>query len=169
MRKESLFTAALLFLGTLSAVAQERDHYTFLHTTKASANGNNSFMLFTSDTYNAAKKYVVFKFWHQSAPLSETEQKDLEELKELLGKKGFQVVVSEWKTEEDLKKLMKPFNMEISAPDGKHINLKSGSFSLNTTSSKAMYVLEDDKPISLCSGTDCEDKLKYFFKLKALN
>ncbi len=64
---------------------------------------------------------------------------------------------------------MKKYNLTVEIPDGKHIKMKGGNFTFNSTSGKALFVLEDDKPLSVCSGKNCESRLKVFFKLQSFN
>ncbi|MGB8190741.1 MAG: hypothetical protein WCF67_02425 [Chitinophagaceae bacterium] len=135
-------------------------------TVYAYANGDDSYLQFSADTYKADKKYVVFKLWSEKSPLTETERANITDLKKALAGKNVEVVEFEWKNEEQLKEMMAKYGIKAKVSDDKHINLKSEHLNLNTTSGKALFVMEDDKPVSVCSGKDCEDRLKFFFKLK---
>ena len=136
---------------------------------QAYAKSNDSYLLFSNDTYKADKKYVVVKFWNESTPITDTEKAEIDYLKKHLVKKGVEVVDFQWKTTEDLKQNLSKYNFSVEAKGEKRISIKGDNFSLNTTSGKALFVVEDGKPLSLCSGKNCEEMVKTFFKLKTLN
>ncbi len=162
-------TALLSCLLLKGFAQQEKNAGTAPKAVVASAKGDASYIAFSADTYKAEKKYTVFKVWKEASPLTEAKNAELQLLKEALAKKGVEMVMVEWKTAEDLKAAFAPYKIEVSTSDGKHIRLKSGTAQLNTTADSALYVIENDRPLSLCSGTNCEDRLKYFFGLKAFN
>ncbi|MBB1285802.1 hypothetical protein HRH25_15570 [Flavisolibacter sp. BT320] len=162
--------AALLSLFLLKGFAQQANGDRIAPKAMvASAKGDDSYIAFSVDSYKPEKKYTVFSVWKDDAPPSETEKATLYQLKEALAKKGVELKLVEWKIEEDLKAAFAPYKIDVSTKDGKHIRLKTGSAQLNTTAAKALYVVENGQPVSLCSGMACEDKLRYFFGLKAFN
>ena len=135
----------------------------------AYAKGTDSYLSYRSGTYNTAKKYVVVKCWNEAEPLTETEKTELASLTKSLAKKGVKVVDIEWKSAADLQGKLAEHGVKVEVKDDKRINLKGDGFNLNTTSGKALLVLEDGKASSLCSGVNCEDRLKSFFKLRSMN
>jgi hypothetical protein len=160
-------TAALLAFTTINAQNKKETQAT--HASIAYAHGDDSYLQFSSDTYKSDKKYLVFKFWNAKEPLTEKERTDMDYLKKFLAKKQVEVVEFEWKTEADLKETLAKYGFSASLTGEKHINLSTGTISLNTTSGKALFVLEDNKPLSLCSGKNCEGRLKAFFKMQSFN
>ena len=168
--KKAVFCAALLTFTLFKGFAQQdKDSDQAPQAVTAYAKGDDSYVAFFGNTYQAEKKYVVFKVWKEDSPLTENERTEWALLKEPLAKKGVELVMVSWKTEEDLKAAFAKYGLTITATDGKHIRLQNGRSQLNTTSSKAVYVIENSKPVTLCSGNNCEDRVKYFFGLKALN
>jgi peroxiredoxin len=167
MLKLSCAAIAVLTI-CISGQAQTKAEAAGLNAIYASAHGDDSYLLF-HDHYDADKKYVVFKFWNEAEPLTETEKSDLAVLKKQLSKKNVELIDFQWKTKEDLEGIFKKHNLSVEVLSDKHINLKGENFNLNTTSGKALVVFEDEKPQSLCSGKDCEDHLKYFFGIKSVN
>ena len=136
--------------------------------TYAYAKGDDSYIIF-SDHFNAEKKYVVLKLYNDSDPLTDREKTDLAFLTKFLQKKNIEVATINWKDEAALQEAMKKYEITASSKDNKHLNLHSGQSSLNTTSSKAILMLQDGRPLSLCSGTNCEDNVKRFFGLQSSN
>ncbi|MDB5232171.1 MAG: hypothetical protein JWN76_2976 [Chitinophagaceae bacterium] len=147
-------------------------------------------------TYREDKNYVVFKLWNESDPLSELEKEELKTLKDQLAKKNIPLVVYQWKSKEDIEKLMKEYgigDVHVSVENGlliqsepmlihKTVYLKDGNseqskiFSFSTDARKAVLVfegkfpLESPKPVCLCAGKKCEAQfLKLFFKISMIN
>ena len=168
MNKLILCAVLIVFNCALAQAQQSENKEPGLRSVYASAKGDDSYLLF-SDHYEAGKKYTVFKFWNEKDPLTETENSDLAYLKKELAKKNIEVTEFQWKGKEDLESFFKKYNLSVSVLSDKRINLKAENYSLNTTSGKALLVFEDGKPLSLCSGKDCEDHLKFFFGLKSVN
>lgn len=135
---------------------------------KAYAKGDDSYLIY-SETYNPAKKYVVFKFWNESSPLSAAEKAEMDYLKDQLAKKNVDVVFFPWKTTQDLQQNLSKYNFSVEALSEKRISIKDENCNLHTTSGKALFVVEDGKPVSLCSGQNCGEMVKTFFTLKSLN
>jgi hypothetical protein len=133
----------------------------------ASARGADSYLLYSKEGYKAGKKYVILKFWNAADPLTATETADLDYLKKHLAKKGVDVVVKEWKDEADLQAAVKEYGLSADVAGDKRIHIQGLKFNLNTTAGKALFVMEDGKPLSLCSGKNCEDNLKVFFKTRS--
>jgi hypothetical protein len=158
---------AFATIASLAATAQEYKKASAPTASYAYAKGDDSYVFYSTDTYDAAKKYTVLKIWQEDQPLTEQEKADLEILKKHLAKKNAEVREIKWKSEEDLQAALSSYNIKASSSDGKHINLKGEKFTLNTSSGKALLVLEDEKPLSLCSGKNCEERMKVFFKFKA--
>jgi hypothetical protein len=131
----------------------------------AYANGDDTYLQFESDHYKPGKKYVVLKFWSKDEQLTEAEQSEIKKLTGLLAKKNVELVSFQWKTEEELEAKLKAYDLSVDVNDDKRIRISSGDFQLNTTATKSMVVLEDNKPVSLCSGKGCEERLKKYFKL----
>jgi len=165
--KKQFCCIALATIASLASTAQEYKKASAPTAVYAYAKGDDSYVFYSNDTYDAKKKYTVLKIWQEGQPLTEQEKTDMEMLQKHLAKKNAEVKEIKWKSEEDLQAALNSYNIKASSNDGKHINLKSEKFTLNTTSGKALLVLEDDKPLSLCSGKDCEERMKVFFKLKA--
>jgi hypothetical protein len=134
----------------------------------ASANGDDSYLLF-SNRYDPAKKYVVLKLWDGKEALTEREKTGLDYLKKFLQKKNIDVLILNWKDEATVQELSQKYNVTLSTRDDKHLNLHGGSYNMNTTAAKALVILEDGRPLSLCSGANCEDNAKRFFKLESAN
>ena len=122
-----------------------------------------------SETYDPAKKYIVFKFWNEKVPLTETERTDLDYLKKFLPKKNVEVVELQWSTIGDLKEAVKKYNLSVEESKDNHFLIKGENFHMNTTSQKAMFVIEDGKPVTMCCGKFCELNLKQYFKLQTIN
>jgi hypothetical protein len=166
MNKQFCFIA-LATIASLASAGQEYKKASAPTAAYAYAKGDDSYVFYSNDTYDADKKYIVLKIWQENQPLTEQEKSDLEMLKKHLAKKNAEVREIKWKSEEDLQTALNGYNIKASSNDGKHISLKGEKFTLNTTSGKALLVLEDDKPLSLCSGQNCEERMKVFFKFKA--
>jgi hypothetical protein len=158
-----------LALTTFAYAQQSKTAGQTLTAAYAYARGDDSYLDFTGETYKADKKYVIVKLWNASTPLTGAEKTALSDLKVQLAKRNAEIVELEWRTEEELQAALKRYDFTVAVKDGKHINLKRDNFSLNTTSGNAVLVLEDTKPVSLCSGKDCEERLKRFFRLTAYN
>jgi hypothetical protein len=168
MLQKSLCSIAIALLSSFVVRAQQTTASGNAPTAAyAYAKGENTYLMYSAEGYNADKKYVVFKFYKAEDPLSEQEKTDLAAVKKQLAKKNIDVKEVEWKTEEDLRSVLKGYGIQVESSDGKHINLKGDKYSMNTTSTKAVVVLEDGRPVSLCSGKNCEERLKTFFKIKA--
>ena len=165
--KSLTICAILLMIAAVSANAQQsRTQNATRSAVYASANGDDSYLLFSGEKYKEGKKYVIVKFWNEKAPLSEKEKEGIAYLKARLPK-DVEVIDFQWKDEEDLKAALSKYNFSVKVSNEKHINLKGDHFSLNTTSGNALFVVEDGKPVSLCSGKDCETKLKFYFRLQS--
>jgi hypothetical protein len=137
---------------------------------RAYASGeNNVATLNGSDTYDPAKKYIVFKFWNEKDPLTENERTDLDYLKKFLPKKNVELVELKWNNLSELKEAVKKYNLEVSESKDEHFMIKGENFHMNTTSQKAMFVIEDGKPVTMCCGKFCEVNLKQYFKLQTIN
>lgn len=160
--------AVILFATTAIAAKAQQQPARAPQAAKAAyayARGNDSYIRFADKSYTAGKKYIVFKLWNAKEALTEIEKKEMEALKINLANKNAEVVYFEWNDERDLKDRLKEYNLRVKVSETNTINLKGENFNLNTTSAKALFVLEDDKPVSVCSGKNCEDYLKRFFKI----
>ena len=170
MRQISFCFTILLLATVLSSQAQGT-----YSSTKASsavsayAKGDDSYLIFADNTYKPDKKYVVVKFWNESAPITDKEREEINYLKKHLAKKNVEVIDFQWKTVEDLKQNLSKYNFSVDALSDKRICIKGDNFNLNTTSGKALFVVEEGKPLSLCSGKNCEEMVKTFFTLKSQN
>ncbi len=122
-----------------------------------------------SKTYNTANQYTVIKLWNDKESLSQTELNDLAYLKKHLKNKDIDVIEYEWKTEEDLRSFMSKYNFSVLMEKNNRIRFSSDNSNLVTNSNKAVFVLENNKPMSLCSGLNCEKNLKSYFKLSSFN
>ena len=166
---KKLLCFCLLLSGIASLQAQQyKEAAPSATSTYAYAKGDDSYLVF-SDHYDAERKYVVLKLWNDNDPLSEREKTDLAFLSKFLQKKNIEVVTINWKDEAALQEAVQKYGITASSNDNKHLNLHSGQSSLNTTSAKAILVLQDGMPLSLCSGTNCEDNVKRFFGLQSSN
>jgi hypothetical protein len=167
--KKIIFFSCIVFLAFSVTGNAQQNNKTYAAAARAYARGNDSYVQFSSNTYKAGKKYVVLKFWNEAETITEKEKTAFSNLKKSLVKKNVEVVALPWAKEEELKDALKKYNLTVDVRDGKHINLKGENITLNTTSGKALLVLEDGKPVTLCSGTDCEARAKTFFKLQTYN
>jgi hypothetical protein len=166
-----LITSAIV-LTSISANSQE------CKTSKADKNckevhayarGNDSYLKLRDGGYDAAKKYLVVKLWNAANPLTEAEKSEISYLKNNLNSTNIEVLDFEWTSEQQLKDKLQPYNIAVQASNKNIINLKTQTISLNTTSPKALLVVENDKPLMLCSGKGCESRLKQFFKLESFD
>ena len=174
MNQKTICAAIIALTATLAGNAQQATTVTAparasTNTVMAYANGNDSYLRYSNKGYDAKKKYVVLKFWSEKEPQSESEKQDIAYLKKHLAKKDIEVVDFEWKTEEDLKKVLDKYNLTVNVINDKRVHVKNENFSVNTTSGKALIVIEDNKPFSICSGKKCESNLKGYFKLQSVN
>ena len=174
MLKKTISTAIIALTAALVGNAQQTTVATAptsasTNTVMAYAKGDDSYLRYANKGYDANKKYVVIKFWSDKEPQSETEVKEMAYLKKHLAKKNVEVVDFEWKTEEDLKKVLDKYNLTVNVINDKRVHVKNEHFSVNTTSGKALIVIEDNKPFSICSGKKCESNLKSYFKLQSVN
>jgi hypothetical protein len=64
---------------------------------------------------------------------------------------------------------LQPNGMERNVSVGKDIELKGGYFNLSIIFAKAVYEIEKHQPVVLCSGASCKNRMRLFFKIKALN
>ena len=128
------------------------------------AKGDDSY-LFHSNKYDPSKKYTVLKVWNDEYELTQAEKENLDYLKQHLSKSNIEVVEYKWTSEEDLINFMSKYGLSASVKQNNCMSIKKGNSSLNTTAGKAVFVLEEGKPKSLCSGKMCEDNLKRFFGL----
>lgn len=136
----------------------------------AYANGNESYLRFTKPTYEKGKKYTVYNIRKAGETLSAEQQAKTEQLKKQLVKKGVAFVDVPWTVEADLATAMKQHDIDATVTTDSHMKLKGKTFNLNTTSGDALVVIgEENKAVSLCSGAQCEERLKTFFGLTALN
>ena len=146
-------------------------------------------------TYSPEKTYIVFKLWNESQPLTEKEKEDLAALKQQLAKKNIDLVVQKWKTKEDIETAFKSHgieNVEVSTDKGislkydnekihQTIIKKSGettdrmTSSFYTTGSTTILIFEKQspmepmRPISLCTGKNCENNfVKAFFRIRVV-
>jgi hypothetical protein len=159
MKKVSIIII-LLFLITTTTYAQTAVH----------AVGRGSSMYHgPSKTYNASNQYTVLKLWNQKDPITHEETDDLAYLKKHLKDKKIEIIEYEWKTEEDLKSFMSKYNFSVLMEKNNRIRFSSDNSNLVTTSNKAVFVLENNKPVSLCSGLNCEKNLKAYFRLSSFN
>lgn len=168
---KTTFCIALLSLTvSLSAHAQTSAHADFASKAiRAYSSGNDSYLLLSGDNYDPEKKYTVIKFWKSNTQVSEAEEENLAILKENLERKNIELVSFQWKEEADLEKVMTKYNFDVEVKESGLIKLKKDNYTLNTTSGNAVIILEDGKPLSLCSGSNCETRLKVFFNIRSLN
>jgi hypothetical protein len=165
--KQFLFFLSFSFLF-FNLSAQKTDPTQAILRAYASGESNIT-TLNGSETYDPAKKYIVFKFWNEKDPLTETERTDLDYLKRFLPKKNVEVVEMQWNTISDLKEAVKKYNLTVEESKDDHFHIKGDNFHMNTTSQKAMFVIEDGKPVTMCCGKFCEVNLKQYFKLQTIN
>ena len=105
------------------------------------------------------------KVWNHEHELTKNEKENLDYLKKNLVNRNIEVVIYEWTVEEDLISFMQKYGLTASVKQNNCLSIKKGNSNLNTTAGKAVFVLEEGKPTSLCSGKMCEDNLKRFFGL----
>jgi hypothetical protein len=165
---KSIFVATILLLAAASVNAQESEAYNSgLRAGRAFAASSRGIM--SSESYKADKKYIVFKLWTEADPITEVERTDLASMRKFLATKNVEIIEYQWKNKQDLDALFKKYGLSVNVISDDHIELKTEHGNYNTTGSKVILVFEDNKPTSLCSGTECEDHLKYFFKLKSVD
>ena len=137
--------------------------------TATTASGEETTSHIFGSGYDADKKYIVFKLWNDKNTLTEKETTELDQLTKQLAKKNIEVVKIQWKTKEDLEELFKKYNIETVVSTEKGFELRSENHHYKTDASKVLFVFEDGKPLSLCSGVGCENNTKAFFKIIATN
>ena len=120
-------------------------------------------------TYNADKKYLVFKCWNEKETLTETEREELDYLKKYLPKLNVELIELKWSSVEEIEKALAAYNIEVETTPGEAITLKAENFTMNSTCQKVLLVIEDGKPLSVCSGKSCKSNIKQFFKLQTIN
>ena len=159
---------ALLLATPFFSVAQNANTTQPTNTSMAYG-GTNTTRTYTRDAYNPEKKYTVLKIWHADEQLTEDEKKELASLKSQLARKNIEVLEYQWKAKEDLVNFLSKnnLNFNISTDDG--LCFKGDKFQMSTTSKKVMLVVEDAKPMSICSGASCETNTKQFFNLITFN
>ena len=128
------------------------------------AKGDDSY-LFHSNKYDPSKKYAVLKVWNEEYELTKNEKENLEYLKKNLINRNIDIIEYKWTDEESLISFLGKYGLTASVNQNNCLSIKKGNSSLNTTAGKAVFVLEEGKPTSLCSGKMCEDNLKRFFGL----
>ena len=165
MKKQLLF----LFLATVvislaQAQTPEATVYQSGRRPLTYAKGADSY-IFNRDTYNPDKKYTVLKLYNAENLPTETETKEFDNLKKILAKKNIEVAEYKWTSEEDLHSFMAKYGIEASIKEKSCITIKSGNSSMNTTAGKVIFIVEDGKANSLCSGAKCEYNVKQYFGL----
>jgi hypothetical protein len=121
------------------------------------------------DVYSKDATYVVIKLWNQDEPLSDKEKKDFTNVRQQLSGKGVNAIEYNWKTKEDIESLFKKYEVtaDVSTENGLHI--KSGDIVISSTSTKALFILENKKAKNVCIGDNCENNfVKRYFDLKDL-
>jgi hypothetical protein len=137
---------------------------------RAYAKGENSVATAgNSETYDPAKKYIVFAFWNEKDPLTENERADMDYLQIFLTKKNVEVVELQWSNISDLKEAVKKYNLEVYDSKEDHFIVKGENFHMNSNAKKAWIVIEDGKPVTICCGKFCGLNLKQYFKLQTVN
>jgi hypothetical protein len=133
------------------------------------AYGNGDFSRKGIDVYSKDATYVVIKLWNQDEPLTEKEKKDFSTIKQQLLAKGVTAIEYNWKTKEDIVSLFKKQEVaaDVSSEDGLYI--KSGDITISSTSTKALFIVENKKAKNVCIGNNCENSfLKRFFEVQDL-
>jgi hypothetical protein len=169
--KSNIIGAALVslfFAGNVNA-QQSKSTEAMGKAAYGSAKTNQSYIRFSDRHFHADKKYVVFKFWNTSSPLTEEEKMDITYLEKQLAKKNIQLVQVAWQSETDLQAALKSYHITVDAKANEYIHIKGADTDLKTTAMKSLLILEEKKPVLLCSGKDCESRAKEFFKLSAYN
>lgn len=161
-----LFFFSILCFITIGNVAAQTN---YAPKPMAFAKGGDDSYLFHSNKYDPSKKYTVLKVWNDKYELTKTEKENLDYLKQNLTKNNIEVVEYKWTHEEDLISFMSKYGLTASIKQNNCMSIRKGNGSLNTTAGKAVFVLEEGKPTSLCSGKMCEDNLKRFFGLVSTN
>ena len=167
MHKKFIYVALISFSALTATAQQGKAPEAGSNTVQAYARGDDSYLLFSKDTYKADKKYVIIKFWNEKESLSEAEKTEFLSIKSQLSGKNIEIVDFSWKSEEDLKEVLNKYGLSVEVLGEKRIQVKNDHMTLHTTSGKAVFVAEEGKPISLCSGADCEARLKPFFNLSS--
>lgn len=133
----------------------------------AYAKGDDSYLKFSADAYSPEKKYVVIKFWNAGSALPDDEKAEMEYLKKYVDKKNVDLVFFPWSSGQELQQTLSKYGFSAEVINEKRISIKGENVNLNTTAGKAVLVLENGKPLSLCSGKNCGEMLKSFFRLKS--
>lgn len=146
-----ILTICLMLLVAYSVYSQEA--------VKAYAQGEDSFLLFSKEPYDASKNYTIVCF---------SQPGQVQDITATLKQFGT-IVICEWLTAQDADKVLTPYNITTTVKAGRTLQLTGQEFSLNTTSPFAYLVLLDLKPQLLCCGIDCEKRLTTYFHPPASN
>jgi hypothetical protein len=117
--------------------------------------------------FSKGNTYIIIKFWNEAEPLTDKEKKDFSNVRQQLAGKGVTAIEYNWKTKEDIEALFKKHEVpaEVSTENGMYI--KSGEILISSTSTKALFIIENKKAKKVCIGNNCENYfLKTFFEIE---
>lgn len=143
----TVLITVVIIAGTRAAIAQPAF--------EAYAKGENTYLKFTDDPFDASKRYVVI----QLSP-ADNKQDTLLEISP-----AATVVVCEWRTPDDIGISLSNYHIRASLTETEKVRLEGPDYTLSTTSDHSYLVLLDNKPQLLCCGPDCTKKLRNFFKV----
>jgi hypothetical protein len=137
-------------------------------TLEAFAQKDDTYLLFSNNGFDTNKKYVLFNFWNAKNPSASLHNTQFVTMKQnFAGQENVEFVNVEWETEKDVQVALEKYNIESAVEYGKHIRLKNEQFTLNTSSTNAFFLIENNKAAFLCSGGICAKKVKQFFDTQA--
>jgi len=165
--KTSLLLTAILFATFLSAQELQPSSRRVLSARTPRADRER--------TFDETKQYIVFKLWTQADPLTDEEKKDLQYLKQQLTGKNVKIIDYQYKTAEDLEKILKDNGIDgvtVSTDNG--IQFKSDNSNYNSSAQKATFVFEEKspgvkRPIMISAGVSSMNGVKRFFKLRSFS
>ena len=149
-----LFCSILWFCVTASAQ----------QAVEAFAQKDDSYLLFSNHGFDKHKKYVLFNFWNSATPGTDIHNTEFQTMKQsFAGHDNIEFVNVEWENEKDVQAVLEKYQIESEVEYGKNIRLTGETFTLNTSSANAFFLMENSKPAFLCSGGICGKKVKQFF------
>lgn len=122
---------------------------------EAYAQGENTYIRYTHEPYDAAKHYTVIMFSPEGKKAAVVA--GLTQVAE--------VIVCEWKTPDKLNTILDEYHIEASVQPDHTLLLDGPDYRVSTTSEYACLVLVDEKIQMLCCGQECTKRLTAFFPI----
>lgn len=120
---------------------------------EAYAKDENTYLKFTKEAYDPSKTYTVIRFYPQGKQPAAFE----------VPSRTLDVVDCEWKTQDDLDKVLTQYRIKASMSSGNLLRLDGPDYTFNTTSEHAYLVFLDNKIQVVCCGEGCRKRLSGFF------